>query len=46
MRRMFTEFGLTPSARSRFNMPQTVDEPSLAEQLFTLISSEEEDHGD
>lgn len=43
MRRMFTEFGLTPSARSRLSMPQTVDEPSLAEQLFTLISADEDD---
>jgi len=38
MRRMFTEFGLTPSARTRLSVPQTPEEPSLAEQLFALVN--------
>ena len=38
MRRMMVEFGMTPSARSRINMPGEPEGPSLAEQLFAMVS--------
>ena len=41
MRRLFTEFGLTPSARSRLSVPQSPEEPSLADQLFALVHEDE-----
>jgi P27 family predicted phage terminase small subunit len=37
MRQMLPEFGLTPSARSRLSTPAAPDEPTLAEQLFSMV---------
>jgi len=39
MRRMMTEFGMTPSSRSRFNLPGEQEGPSLADQLFAMVSA-------
>jgi len=43
-----TEFGMTPSSRSRVHVSGEPTEPSLAEQLFALVGSVEEadDDGD
>jgi len=46
MRRMFAEFGLTPSARARLSVPQTPEEPSLAEQLFAMVNEGSEADGE
>lgn len=46
MRRMFAEFGLTPSARARLSVPQTPEEPSLAEQLFAMVADGSEADGE
>ena len=43
MQRMFSEFGLTPAERARLQAPQTPEEPSLAEQLFTLVGQADND---
>jgi len=40
MRQMLPEFGLTPSSRSRLSAPATPDEPSLAEQLFSMVGAD------
>lgn len=39
MRRMFGEFGLTPAERSRLQLPQAEEENSLAQQLFSMVNS-------
>jgi P27 family predicted phage terminase small subunit len=36
MRKMLSEFGLSPAERSRLRVLATEDEPSLAEQLFQM----------
>jgi len=38
MRQMLSEFGLTPASRSRLSVPAP-DEPSLADQLFSMANS-------
>jgi len=38
MRRMLSEFGLTPSSRARLSVPGGPDEPSLVEQLFAMAN--------
>lgn len=40
MRRMFSEFGLTPAERSRLTVSATEEEPSLAEQLFLMVNND------
>jgi P27 family predicted phage terminase small subunit len=40
MRQMLPEFGLTPSSRSRLSAPAAPDEPTLAEQLFSMVSAD------
>jgi len=40
MRRMFSEFGLTPAERSRLRVATNEDEPSLAEQLFSMVNND------
>ena len=46
MRRMMTEFGMTPSSRSRFNLPGEQEGPSLAEQLFAMVRVGQDEHGE
>ena len=41
LRKMLPEFGFSPSARSRINIPGK-DEPSLAEQLFDMAVSDDD----
>ena len=43
MRQMLSEFGLTPAERSRLKAVTTDDEPSLAEMLFQMSVSDEQD---
>ncbi len=43
MRKLISEFGLSPSARSRLSVPEKPDEPSLAEQLFAMVATEDDD---
>ena len=48
-RRWATEFGLTPSSRTRLQVPPDVKEPTLVEQLLNMslpVSSAIEDHED
>ena len=40
------EFGMTPSSRSRINIPETPDEPTLAEQLFSMVGGAAVGDGD
>lgn len=40
MRKMLAEFGLTPSSRARLSAPAAPDEPTLAEQLFAMVSGD------
>lgn len=46
LRRMLSEFGMTPSSRSRFHLPGEQEEPSLAEQLFALVAVGEDEEPD
>ena len=46
MRRMMTEFGMTPSSRSRFNLPGEQEGPSLADQLFAMVRVGHDEDGD
>ena len=45
MRRMMTEFGMTPSSRSRFNLPGEQEGPTLADQLFAMVRAGSEAGG-
>lgn len=38
IRRMLAEFGLTPASRARLSVPAGQDEPSLADQLFSMAN--------
>ena len=40
MRKLLSEFGLSPSSRSRLSAPATPDEPTLAEQLFAMVGGD------
>jgi P27 family predicted phage terminase small subunit len=40
MRQMLPEFGLTPSSRSRMSAPSAPDQPSLAEELFSMVGGD------
>jgi len=40
MRKLLSEFGLTPSSRSRLSIPSAPDEPTLAEQLFAMVGGD------
>ena len=46
MRQMLPEFGLTPSSRSRLSSPAAPDEPTLAEQLFSMVGGAAVGDGD
>jgi len=39
--RIMTEFGMTPSARTRIQVPEQTDEPTLAEALAGIVTSTE-----
>ena len=40
MKQMFGEFGLTPAERARMKIEQPDYEPSLAEQLFSVVDAD------
>ena len=40
------EFGMTPSSRSRLSTPAAPDEPTLAEQLFSMVGGAAVGDGD
>ncbi len=40
MRQMLPEFGLTPSSRSRLSAPGGPEQPSLAEELFSMVGAD------
>lgn len=41
-----TEFGMTPSARARLQMPEEAEQMSLAEMLFQAVNEDVETSGD
>lgn len=41
-----TEFGMTPSARSRLQLPEEAEQMSLAELLFQAVNEDVEANGD
>ena len=41
-----TEFGMTPSARARLQLPEEAEQMSLAEMLFQAVSEDVETSGD